>query len=708
MKQKCPKCKQVYEFELSQKGQMFSCLECGEDFLISDEADCVYEMSATENKSSKKPLIVTMVVIIAILALVCLFVLLSGGTNTGAVSAKTTEKVKKDLLQSITSGEVERTAKLLRLPELKKDGWEFLTAAVNSGNEEMVRTVLSSGISINVTNANGENVLLAAAKNKNYAMFKFLLEKGAKLINEKGANSTSDASTVWSVAAENGAVEIIEYLVMSQDHVTETASGDKAIFRALRKGHNECVKALLDKYIIDEVDSAGNTLLHAALQMDNSEIIELLLRRGANLSQVNNAGENSFFVAVKTGKSHLIKFFDLKKVDWDVTANDGTSIPMICVAVGNNRLLKQAITAANVNLTDLKGRTALYYACEKNDLDAITTLLTANANCNAGTFLNSPVYISVTKGHAAAVKLLRNKGGKFDPSDTDEEGNNLVMLAAASGSRETLLALPLENFDLFATNRAGKNAHAIAEEKGNSLAPVIFNLMDEAMYRKAVAKVNAITDGSDFRRQIPELEKFRKEMEQYPKTADYIARIKGDVERKLRNRSTQNVTNAINAARASRYYETAIKMLENAIADNPEATNLDDAKRYLKELKERLEREKEQQAELERKRKAIRMMNTLALKSEITTFINKWLTDMQMGRATAHYWFLSSLATTLYNVRSWDILGPSDGEWSHFNETVIVSVESTNKGGSPIRVNWKVKLLRSDNDMKWKIVSVDE
>ena len=120
MKQKCPKCKQVYEIELSQKGQMFSCLECGEDFLISDEADCLYEMSATENKPSKKPLIVTMVVIIAILALVCLFVLLSGGTNTGAVSAKTTEKVKKDLLQSITSGEVERTAKLLRLPELKK------------------------------------------------------------------------------------------------------------------------------------------------------------------------------------------------------------------------------------------------------------------------------------------------------------------------------------------------------------------------------------------------------------------------------------------------------------------------------------------------------------------------------------------------------------------------------------------------------------
>ena len=135
---------------------------------------------------------------------------------------------------------------------------------------------------------------------------------------------------------------------------------------------------------------------------------------------------------------------------------------------------------------------------------------------------------------------------------------------------------------------------------------------------------------------------------------------------------------------------------------------LDDAKRYLKDLKERLEREKEQQAELERKRKAIRMMNTLALKSEITTFINKWLTDMLMERSTAHYWLLSSLATTLFNVRSWDILGPSDGEWSHFNETVIVSVESTKRGGIPIRVNWKVKLLRSDNDMKWRILSVDE
>ena len=35
----------------------------------------------------------------------------------------------------------------------------------------------------------------------------------------------------------------------------------------------------------------------------------------------------------------------------------------------------------------------------------------------------------------------------------------------------------------------------------------------------------------------------------------------------------------------------------------------------------------------------------------------------------------------------------------------FIPIDSTNKGGTPIRVNWKIT-LRRDDDMQWKIADI--
>lgn len=704
MKQKCPKCNQVYDFETSQKGQMFACLECGEDFVINGENSFHSELSVvSEKKKNRFPLLIT---IAGAVVLITILLLLLSGNGCGkkrSGSAGETDDRNQEIIQSIKSGDLEQVSRLLQHKTLQPDEWEFLFAAVNSGKADMILTVLSAGVSVNSVNADGENALFAAARNRDFAAFKLLVEKGAN--SDMSVNF--GARTIWSVAAENGATEIIEYLTVAKKVISEPASGDKLIFRALQNGHWECVKLLLDNYNVDETDNSGNTILHLALQKKNVEMVQTLLKRGANANLTNNEGENALFVAIKSSNSNLIRLFDLDKFNLTETSNDGTSLPILCVKRNNNEMLRQVLNTVNINIADSKGKTALYYACENNNIIAIDVLLGMNARCNADSLMNSPLYIAVKTDNTNAVRMLKSKGANFTPAAVDDNGNNLLMLTAESGNTDIFKLLPLSEFDLFKTNNKKQTAYAIAAEKRNAVAPLLLDLMDNRLYAEVERQVKAITSEGSFTSQIRLLEELQEKMKTYRKITAYIEKEKGEVRKKIRYAATEKVRNAINSAKRDKYYQSAIKTLENAIANNAEASNLDEAKSYLEKLRRDLARDQEKREALEKKKNAIRRMSSSALSAEITSFINRWLTDMRLERSTSHYWEYPVLASTLFNVKSWEIIGASDGEWSHFYETVVVSIVSTNKGGTPIHKNWKVTLQRND-DMNWKITNLAE
>jgi hypothetical protein len=207
--------------------------------------------------------------------------------------------------------------------------------------------------------------------------------------------------------------------------------------------------------------------------------------------------------------------------------------------------------------------------------------------------------------------------------------------------------------------------------------------------------------------QIDKIRTMEQQMQTFPRTRAFLADLRYKLETRLINRETDNVARAIRSAQDDRYYESAIKTLQSAIAANPRAKNLNEARILLLILEKNLNEDKRKQLQLEKKRAQIKRMSTSQLESEIRTFIDSWLADMRMERPLGKYYFSSLVNETFFNVKSWSILGPRDGTWSHFHEVVIISVESTNKAGIPIRVNWKVSLLR-DNGMQWKISGVEQ
>ena len=101
-------------------------------------------------------------------------------------------------------------------------------------------------------------------------------------------------------------------------------------------------------------------------------------------------------------------------------------------------------------------------------------------------------------------------------------------------------------------------------------------------------------------------------------------------------------------------------------------------------------------------------MSEREIRREVTNFLNKWLTDMRLDKDTSSYWTNAYLAKTFFSVKSWQVIGVRDS-WSAWENTVIVQVDSSNKGGIPIRNNWKIVVRRNqDDDFQWKISSIIE
>jgi len=130
---------------------------------------------------------------------------------------------------------------------------------------------------------------------------------------------------------------------------------------------------------INDPNPAGDTALHLAVDSSNKDIVDVLIKHGADIHVVNQAGMTPFYKAIKNDSQDII---DL--------------------------LLKQG---ANINALDKNGNTPLYKAIKDNDPDMIDRLLKHGANINAKDPNNkTPLHIAAKEGNKAMVDLLLNKG----------------------------------------------------------------------------------------------------------------------------------------------------------------------------------------------------------------------------------------------------------------------------------------------------------
>lgn len=701
---KCPKCKQSHEVDKNKEGEIFCCLECGQDFVIDSK------------KKSKVKLYIVLFLIF--LLIICATIIgLVSCSQKSQITPKTGNKDDKIISTFDQAKKVIETSDIITLAKYLKtinidcqgpDGTSLLIYCTQRRDLEQVELLLDLGAKANTKDNKKLMAVHYAVLTNNVEILESLIAKGAAVDDWE--------NPLIGIAAEKGHVETLNFLLsnMGNSELLEPGPQEKAIFRAIYNNQTRCARMLFNKYNLDNIrDKNGNTPLLAAISTKNIELVRLLQERNVDPNIKNTAGDSAFSIAVKSNSADLITAFSGSNVDYSQINTAGMTIPMLAAMNSNIDILQKSLNTDNINATNQEGKTVLFYGCLSGNNDIVDFILERKPDFNNSELKTSPLYAALQSKNCHAVeKLLEHN---IPLTLRDDNKNNFLMYSAMTGD-ETIFSLLLERmkrlqgFDLFEINKNNQNVYDIAVEANSpAIVQIIKPSMADIYYNTNVkpilnnlSKANTITD---CKKALTRLDEFNL-LYLNDKAKEQISETKQVLTNKIRSLSNTAISSAIESAKKDKYYESAIKILESAIASYPDASNISEAQNYLAEIRKNAQAEAERQAQINIKKKKIAAMSPAELKNEITGFINSWLNDMKLDKSTSSYWSSPILETTLYSVKSWEIISSSSDYSPNYN-TITLQIESSTKGGFPIRKNWRLSISRND-DMEWKIMSFNE
>lgn len=725
MKINCPYCHQEYELREEKYGKPFTCIECGRDFIAGEEV------------KKGKGLIITLIcllVLIAVLGGAGFFLLKHRSASAGQTEQKSqTEKsetaktksestagtepakeeaadprlaVFRELSKIIQNGTAKELGQALQNADVNycpEKELPLLLQAVRQKKTDMVQTLLSHGADINAVSGN-DNAASIAARNDDLPMLEFLIRNNV-------IYDGSTADTPIGIAAENGFGEMVAFFTSGKYEFKEYGSGEKAIFRAVRNQHVECAK-LLFPYAnsVEDTDKQGNTLLAAAVDSGNSELVQFFRSKGADPCVLDGSGTPLFLLAILSGNPQIIAQFQTVPIDRSLTDRQGNTIPIMAAKKQNWDIMHEYLTEENKQQRNKDGCNVLFYACAGNAPEEEVLFLLKkgiDAENPAFAFSQSALYAAVTHGSTDAARALLSRGTAAW-SATDSEGNDALMLASRQGNPEMvqLILDKMPKLSVFRKNRKNQTALTLAQAgKHTTVVP----LLRQAMKRQMEQRLTAL----DTNKSISWEQKIRQAEAMRPQAGGF-SEVVGLVDAHIKKynaeivlEQTQALNAAVNEAKELKDPELAVRKLKYALTEYPraEAASVNRAKDRIEDLQLRIAEIKRKEERVAASRRRIDSMSQAELRAEASNFINDWLKDMQVGNDTRKYWKYPALGEVLFSVKSWTILDGST--WGAYSSSVKIIIESSTKGGSPIRKVWSVSLTRDEDDeMKPKVLSL--
>ena len=200
-----------------------------------------------------------------------------------------------------------------------------------------------------------------------------------------------------------------------------------ALHWAAKDGYIESVVALLDEGLIpiDAQDENGDTPLHLATmeKLDNSDVVDLLLDRGASVKVRNNKGETALHAATSINDPDIILALIRKKADVDAEEKRGFMPLHMAATIGHDLVVRCLLeNGATVDaLKNLYGITALHAACHNGHLKAVMVLVEKGAKTTMKTTREggTPLHAASLNGHIDVVRYLIEQGALVNATNND-------------------------------------------------------------------------------------------------------------------------------------------------------------------------------------------------------------------------------------------------------------------------------------------------
>ncbi|GIZ02884.1 transient receptor potential cation channel subfamily A member 1 homolog [Caerostris extrusa] len=185
------------------------------------------------------------------------------------------------------------------------------------------------------------------------------------------------------------------------------------------------------------VNNFGETPLHKAAAYNASDVIDFLLKNGANLESHDNSHFTPLLIAVAEGHVDAIKTLLKYKANIDVLDNMDRSVIFWASQENHKKslltLLKQEYSADLVNRCDHYDNSPLHIAALKGFLEVSEILLNCGAEIERkNEHEQTPLHLAAKNGHVDTVQLLIQKS-KTIVNAEDENANTPLHHAAMSG-----------------------------------------------------------------------------------------------------------------------------------------------------------------------------------------------------------------------------------------------------------------------------------
>ncbi|KAJ3613827.1 hypothetical protein NHX12_020073, partial [Muraenolepis orangiensis] len=243
----------------------------------------------------------------------------------------------------------------------------------------------------------------------------------------------------------------------------------QSLFSYVEEENLPAIKAHLDKFReVDGRSDIGQTPLMVAAEQGNLEIVQELIKRGANINLDDVDCWTALISASREGHLEVVR---------DLLENN-----------------------ANLEHRDMGGWSALMWAAYKGRTPVAQMLLDKGANPNiTGQYSVYPIIWAAGRGHGEIVHLLLQHGAKVNCSDkghydsvmhllangadVDQEGANsmtALIVAVKGGFTVVVKELLKRNPNVNMTDKDGNTALAIAAKEGHT--EIVQDLLDAGTY----------------------------------------------------------------------------------------------------------------------------------------------------------------------------------------------------------------------------------
>ncbi|XP_067678535.1 ankyrin repeat domain-containing protein 50-like [Haliotis asinina] len=251
-------------------------------------------------------------------------------------------------------------------------------------------------------------------------------------------------------AAGEGHKEVVDLLVSRGANLSiRDGFGLTILHSACLGGDVDLVKNVISQNMLDINGRVhcGRTAVMMAAENRHRDVVKLLVDKGADVSVVDETGDNIIHCACMGGDVGVVKYI-LSKSMVDVDRRGSNKMTPIMVAKNyKHREVVDLLVSKwpDGSLKYYKHRSILQSACRKGNIDMVKFILSQNTvSINTGWKATiTPIMIAAEMGHKEVVKLLVSSGA--DVSLADNKGDNILHYACQGGHTETVKYILSQN-----------------------------------------------------------------------------------------------------------------------------------------------------------------------------------------------------------------------------------------------------------------------